>query len=130
MRLSRSGLYHILLTGVAEIVFGRRHPKFGWADNRRMLCTLDRKLLNSMPGRLTLNFRVPTHPPAYDARAYNLVCAWDIMWSDYRMIPVENTNVVAVMPTRTKAEQDAFWKEFSARFYTMTTKEKIMYMQR
>lgn len=131
MSLSPIGLQALAQQNVVELVFTRRHPKEGWSIGRRMLCTLNRKLLNSVAGKLTLNFRAPIYPPPYPTghyRRYKLACVWDILWSDYRMVPVESVQVVAVMPTRTKSEIDQFWIYFSTKFYKMSPQDKITYM--
>ena len=130
MKLSPDGLQAMMQKSVVELVFTRRHVKDGWPMGRRMLCTLDRKLLQSLPGRMTLNFRVPSHPPPYVAKAYNLVVTWDIFWQDYRAIPVDSVQVVSFFPTHNKKEQDKFWAYFTARFQNMSAQDKIDYMKR
>jgi len=112
MRLSRAGLQALLSQNAVELGFTRRHKKQGWPMGRRMLCTLDRNLLLSLPGRTAFNFRPPVHPPPYPADAYGLVCVFDIFWQDWRMIPLETMNIISVIPTHTKKHQEAFWAYF------------------
>jgi hypothetical protein len=130
MKLSVNGLQAMMQKSVVELVFIRRHEKQGWPLGRRMLCTLDKALLLSLPGRMTLNFRNPTHPPPYNAKAYNLVVTWDIFWQDFRAIPVDSVQVVSFFPTHTKKEQEKFWAYFSARFQNMTASDKEAFMKK
>lgn len=129
MIISAQGLKQLLQSNVAELSFIRRHEKYGWPAGRRMLCTLDRNLLLSLPGRMTLNFKVPSHPPAYPAEAYNLVCVFDLFWQNWRMIPTETTNIVTVIPSHTKKQQDEFWKYFSASLQYMSAQDKEKFMK-
>jgi hypothetical protein len=126
--LSYVGLRQLLNSHVVELVFTRRHLKMGYSIGRRMLCTLDKNLLNSLPGKITLNFRMPTQPPAYNAKAYNLIVVWDLFWQDYRAIPVDAVNVVSAIPSRTKKEQEEYWKYHVMRFQNMSAKDKERYM--
>ena len=129
MNLSVDGFRRLCETHVVEALFTRRHEKAGWPWGRRILCTLDRNLLLSLPGRVTLNFYVPTHPPAYIAKAFNLVVTWDIMWQAWRAIPVESLNIISALPTHTKADQGKFWTLFAARLAVMTPQEKMEFMK-
>lgn len=129
MKLSYNGLMTLMQNHVVELLFIRRHEKEGWPIGRRMLCTLDRNLLKSLAGRVTLNFRAPTHPPPYVARAYNLVVTWDIFWQDWRAIPVDSVVVVAFFPTHNKKDQDKFWAYFEARFHQMSAQDKVAFMK-
>lgn len=111
--LSAGALRLLLQRNVVELKFVRRHPKPNWSDTRRMLCTNCRPFLNSLAGRITLKFNPPTHPPAYDAKAYNLVCAFDCIFLQYRMIPVESVVIVAAYPVYKLSDQKKFWEWFS-----------------
>ena len=128
MKLSYTGLRQLLSSHVVELAFTRRHEKEGSSMQRRMLCTLDTKLLNSLPGKVTLNFRVPTQPPPYLAKAYNLIVVWDIFWQDYRAIPIDATSIIAAIPCRTKKEQEQFWEYFVMKFQYMSASDKQKYM--
>jgi hypothetical protein len=79
---------------------------------------------------MTLNYRVPTQPPPYNPKAYNLVITWDIFWQDYRAIPVESVQVISFHPTHNKADQEKFWQYFSARFQNMTASDKTAFMKK
>lgn len=110
--LSSGGLRLLLQKHVVELKFLRRHEKLGWSDSRRMLCTNCYSFLNSLAGKITLKFNPPVFPPAYDAKAYNLVCAFDCLFLDYRMIPAESVVIVSAIPVHDKKDQDKFWTWF------------------
>lgn len=128
MKVSALGFKQLLQSNVVEAAFVRRHEKAGWKPTRRILCTLDRNLLSSMAGRVALNFNNPTHPPPYPAQAYNLVVVYDLMWQDWRAVPAETLDVVTVIPSHTKAQQDQFWAYFSAFLSKLTPQNKMAFM--
>lgn len=130
MKLSYDGLFKVLSSSVVELLFTRRIPKWGWPAGRRMLCTLDLKLLLSLPGRITLNYKVPTHPPPYVAKEHNLIVVFDIFWQDWRAIPVDSVLVVSMVKTTNKKEQEKFWEYFRARFQEMSAADKINFMRK
>lgn len=128
MRISRTGFIQLLQQNVVEAAFIRRHDKKGWQPHRRILCTLDRNLLNSLPGRVSLNFTNPVYPPPYPTAAYNLVTTWDIMWQDWRNVPVESLDIVTVIPSHTKGQQNVFWAYFSAFLSKLSPQDKKAFM--
>jgi hypothetical protein len=128
MKVGVSSLSAMLQAGVVEIKFRRRRNKPGWTGVRRMLCTNDLKLLNSMPGHIALNYRSPSHPPPYPATTKNLVCAWDLLWQDYRMINCNDCNAVTLIPTRTPEETQKFWEYFAESLAPMTSDQKEGFM--
>ena len=127
MRVSQAQLLALLEGNVLELRFFRRNPKMGWNDARRMLVTNDRLLLNSAPGQLALHFKPPTHAPAYNWRMKNLACGYDIMWQEYRMIPVECCDIVTILPTR---PPEKFWNYFNVYLEAMTPQQKIEFMNK
>jgi len=129
MAANLSSLNTLLAYNVVELAFIRRNRKRGWPWNRRMLCTNNKDLLNSMAGRLTLNFAPPTQPPAYNYTSKNLACTWDILWQDWRMLPAEAVNVIATYPVRNKLDIDRFWEFFTKMVYPMTTGQKTKFMK-
>ena len=130
MKLSRDGLQRLLQENAVELMFIRRHEKVGWPIGRRMLCTLDKNLLLSLPGRMSLKFRPAVHPPPYPAKAYGLLVVWDVFWQDYRAIPVDSVSVVSVIPTHTKKAQDEWWAYFSEFLGRLTPQQKEQFMAR
>lgn len=129
-QLSYNGMVQLLRKHVVELVFVRRHEKPNWNIVRRMLCTNDRNLLLSLPGRLTLKYRPPWNFPPYDAKEHNLVVAYDIMWLDYRAIPVEGVQIVSAMPTHNKKDQEIFWEYFTWKYLNMASNEKEKFMNK
>jgi len=125
MKLSAITLKRLLTENIIEIRFRRRRFKPGWSNFRRMLCTNNRELLNSIPGKIALNFKPPTQPPKYNPDKYRLVVAWDLLWQEYRMISPEIHDVLAIMPVKTKEEQEKFWQYFREVLQGMTPEEKI-----
>ena len=133
-RLSRDGLKVLLQTHVVELFFPRRNEKHGFKGQnpfmRRMMCTLDKNLLQSLPGRLTLNYQVPINPPAYNPLEKNVVFCWDIFWQDWRALPVELVVVVAAHPVHTQKDQEKFWKFFEGYFAKMSAADKLRFMSK
>ena len=128
MRVSAIGFQQLLQQNVVEAHFVRRHKKAGWKPTRRMLCTLDRNLLNSMAGRVALNFTNPVYPPPYPAKAYNLVVVWDLFWQNWRAVPAETLDIVTVIPTHTAKQQEFFWAYFSQFLAKLSAQDKQAFM--
>lgn len=122
MRVSLPSLQTLLRSNVAEIKFTRRLPKRGSPPTRRMLCTCCIALLNSSQGRITLNFRPAYGKLAYNPTQKNLIVVWDILMQDYRMINMSACDLFATIP------QNGFWSFFNKKLATMTTKQKIDFM--
>lgn len=125
MRVSQGQLLGLLENNVLELRFSRRHIKPGWNIARRMLVTNDRQILNSAPGRIALHFKPPRQAPAYNWRTRNLACGWDLLWQEYRMIPVESCDVVTIMPTK---PEEQFWNYFNIYLQSMSPTEKVAFM--
>jgi hypothetical protein len=126
MRLGRTALAILLQTNAAELRFHRRIEKPGFKDYRRMLCTNDKKLLLSVPGKEVLNFVPPTGHLKYDPAAKNLVVAWDIFLQNFRMINCNDVEVIAVI--KTSPEPFEFWKYFYERLVDMSAQQKAQFM--
>ncbi len=88
-----------------------------------MLCTNSPVILNSLDGRLTLNFRPTSNPPPYDPDKYNLVIVWDILMQDYRSVNMSYCNLIAKIPA-TKV----FWDYFKKEIYPKSQNEKKYWM--
>jgi len=127
MKLSQAGLMRTLKTNVVEVKFDRRIAKQGWPASRRMLCTNSATILNSAPGLAALRFKPPTNSPAYDWKSRNLVCTWDLFWQDWRMISVETSKVITVIPVN---PPEIFWNYFNIYLQSMSPSEKIDFMSR
>lgn len=126
MRLGRTALWILLQTNVAELRFHRRIEKPGFKDYRRMLCTGDKTLLLSAPGKKVLRFMPPTGSLKYDPAAKNLVVTWDIFMQNFRMINCNDVDVIAVI--KTSPDPSDFWKYFYERLVHMSADQKARFM--
>jgi len=124
VKLSLSGLSSLLKVNAGELLFRRRRS--GPGPFRRMLATNDLLLLNSISGKIALNYRKPTAYPPYNPTAYNLLCVWDILMQDFRMVPVDAVEVISVIPTK---PPEAFWEYFNNKLSKMSAIEKMAFMQ-
>jgi hypothetical protein len=126
MRLGRTALWTLLNTNAAELRFHRRISKKGFKDYRRMLCTGDRRLLQSAPAKQILNFVPPHGSLKYDPRAKNLIVTWDIFMQNWRMINCDDVELIAVIPT--SPDPTEFWKYFQERLANMSGTQKAQFM--
>lgn len=122
------GIDKLFATHVVELVAVRRNPKMGKNPIRAFFATNNYPLLNSIPGKVTLHFRAPTHPPPYNAKAKNLKTVWDILMQDWRNVNLNSYAIREVLPIRNQEEISMFWGFFSAALKPMTTNEKIAFM--
>jgi hypothetical protein len=120
-KLSLGGLKSLCETHLVELKFIRRNKTSLNIPTRRMLCTRDMRILNSELGKITFNFIPPSSTPAYNATSKNLLTVFDIIFQDWRNIPVENTMVIMAIPTN---PQKIFWEYFDRVLRKMTKKEK------
>lgn len=131
MRLSQAGVAQLLQNSVLEVRFKRRHPKVGWSPFRRMLCTNASKVLNSLPGRLSLHYLNPKGPGLrFNPRSYNLAVAWDIFWQDYRLISLDQFDIVTVIPVNTPEDLTKWWVFFNEILKQMNAQDKISFMNK
>ena len=127
MRLGIGALGILLLNSVVEVRFRRRIEKAGYKDFRRMLCTNDRLLLNSLLGRNILNYN-PPHDGGlkYNPAQKNLIPVWDIFMQNYRMINCNDVDVVSVI--KTSPDPTEFWKYFNENLIPMSSDQKAAFM--
>ena len=123
MKVSLPTLKNLLLSNVAEIKFFRRRPKAGAPPTRRMLCTNSLALLNSVEGRLALNYRRAINMPRFDPTQKDLIITWDIIMQDYRCVNASACDLIQVIPANKE-----FWKFFNEKLAGMPTTEKINFM--
>jgi RecB family endonuclease NucS len=122
MKTNLANLKTTLQGNVCEILFEKRRPKPGDSSQRRMLCTLDQTLLNSVNGRTTLNYRPPTQAPKYNPESKNLLPVWDIIMQDWRMVNLDNCQILNTIA------EDNFFEYFNESIYPMSADEKRAYM--
>ena len=120
--INLQSLQSLLQNNVCEIIFEKRRPKPGDSSQRRMLCTLDENILKSVDGRLTLNYKPPSGPPKYNPGSKNLLPVWDIMMQGWRMVNMDNCEVVETIP------EGNFFDYFNENIYPMSADEKRKYM--
>lgn len=122
MKTTLDNLRNTLRENVCEIVFVRRRPRANKSPVRRMLCTLDQQLLNSTNGRLSLNYRPTSQVLPYNATAKNLLPVWDIFMQDWRMVNMDDCDLVQTI------KRDDFWKYFNETLLPMSMQQKMSYM--
>ena len=123
MIVQRATLDNVLLNNVCDIRFLRRRSVAGKAATRRMWCTKSYSLLNSVNGKVSLNYNPPTHPKQVNESLKNVLVVWDIFMQDYRTISFEQCDLIQQVPA-----DDSFWKFFNDNLYIMSTEQKINFM--
>ena len=123
MRVSLGQLKGILLNNVCEVKFSRRNPKPAMLATRRMLCTNNSQLLNSVEGRTILNYKPPTAAPKYNPNQKNLVVVWDILMHGYRTINVDSVDLISTLDA-----DETFWVYLQEKISPMSVQEKINFM--
>ena len=98
MKTSLPVLRSLLLNNVAEIKFFRKRLKPGAPPTRRMLCTNSLQLLNSVEGRLALNYKRAINMPKFNPTQKNVIITWDIFMQDYRCINMTACDLIQVIP--------------------------------
>lgn len=126
MALSIRGLAQLCRQNVVELKFVRRN-KLRYSPTRRMLCTIDEKLLNSDEGKKILNFKPPKGSSRYNAASKGLLSVWDIIMQDFRNIPVEAVDVIMAIPTK---NQKDFWNYFNKVIGKMSVAQKAAFMDK
>ena len=123
MLVQRGTLDSLLLNNVCDIRFVRRNTRPGQTPTRRMLCTKSLSLLDSVNGRISLNYFPPKHPPHTYLGPDNLVVAWDIIMQDYRNINMNQCNLISEIPAN-----DEYWAYFNENIYPMSPQQKFNFM--
>jgi hypothetical protein len=126
---SVDGFFLLCNQCVVELVFFPRGDLGKYkGTTRRMLCTLNKKLLNSDFGKRTLNFKPPLQSPPYNAKSKGLVTVWDIFRQDWRNVPVKAANVMPP-PFTMKAEPiEDFMDYFDKVIKPMTREQRRQYI--
>ena len=123
MIVGLSNLKSMLLSNVCEVKFARRNPKPGRPASRRMLCTNNVQLLNSVEGRTVLNYLPPRQAPAYNPNQENLIITWDILMQDFRTINCDTVDLITTLD----ADQ-TFWVYINEKIAPMSAGEKMAFM--
>lgn len=129
MAFSVKDLTRLCEKNVVELKFVRRN-KLRIPSTRRMLCTLDGLLLNSILGKKLLNFRAPRYAPPYNAASKGLVVVWDIVMQDWRAIPADSCQLVSAIKTSPANLQKNFWEYYDKVLKKMTSVQKKSFMDK
>ena len=123
MIIGLSNLRSMLLAKVCEVKFARRNPKPGRPASRRMLCTNNVQLLNSVEGRTVLNYRPPRQAPEYNPNQENLIITWDILMQDFRTINCDTVDLITTLEA-----DETFWVYINEKIAPMSAPEKMAFM--
>ena len=123
MITSLANLKSILLNKVCEVKFVRRNPKPGRPTTRRMLCTNNAPLLNSIEGRTVLNYDPPRQAPKYNPNQENLIVTWDILMQSYRTINCDTVDLISTLEA-----DESFWLYINENIAPMSAGEKMTFM--
>ena len=123
MIVGLSNLKSILLDKVCEVKFVRRNVKPGRPASRRMLCTNNVQLLNSVEGRTVLNYRPPRQAPEYNPNQENLIITWDILMQDFRTINCDTVDLISTLEA-----DETFWLYINEKIAPMSAGEKMAFM--
>ena len=122
MGFSADSLVRLLNDNVCEVVFSKRTD----GNERRMLCTNSKLLLHSIAGRGALHFKDPKGVGLpYFPKDKGLVVTWDIIWQEFRQIPLETVNVISAIPLKSEEDIKNFWIFFDKKLQDKTAFEKV-----
>lgn len=123
MKVGRARLQSLLLENVAEIRFRRRVNDPTRVPYRTMLCTNSDELLQSINGRVTLNFKPPKQGLKFSPASKNIVMTWDILMQEFRAVSMDDCELLNKYPAN-----DEFWDVFNKKFFVMSPEQKVLYM--
>lgn len=123
MIVTRPTLETLLLSNVLDLRFTRKIPIVGKSPTRRMICTKSYELLNSTNGKIVLNYVPPKSGHQLNEAKSNVCVVWDILMQNYRIVSADEVEVLKQMPAN-----DEFWQTFNNEIYTMSTAQKIQFM--
>jgi hypothetical protein len=123
MKVQRSTLDNILSNNVCEIRFTRKIPVTGKPPTRRMWCTKSYNLLTSTNGKVSLNYRAPTHAKVVNESLDNILVVWDVFMQNYRAINMNDCELLQQLPA-----DDSFWQYFNENLYPMSAEQKAVFM--
>ena len=122
MKINLPPLKSLLLTTVADVRFLRKRPKPGHPATRRMLCTNSAELLNSIDGKMALNYRPPKGRKNINEPQSNVCITWDVIMQDYRCINTAQCDLVTTVPI------NEFWNYFNQVLAPMNSSQKVAFM--
>jgi hypothetical protein len=122
MKVNLSALKGMLLTHVCDVRFVRKIPKPGYPMTRRMMCTNSADLLNSIDGKMALNYTPPKGNRQINEAQSNVARTWDVIMQDYRTINAAQCDLITSIPIAD------FWNYFNETLGTMTSDQKVAFM--
>ncbi len=122
MKVTLGTLKNLLESNVCEIKFTRRRPVANEPLSRRMLCTNSVPILNSMNGKLLLNYKQPKRSPKFNPSNKNIIITWDVFMQDFRCINLDSCELIKTFP------EDDFWNYFNEKLRFMSPSEKERFM--
>lgn len=114
----------LLLNNVLDLRFARRVLLPNKPATRRMLCTKSYDLLNSTNGKIVLNYKPPGGKKQFNESKNNACIVWDILMQDYRIVSADQVTIIRQIPAN-----EEFWTFFNKEIYTLTTEQKVLYME-
>lgn len=123
MKVTLGTLKNLLENNVCEIKFERRRPVAGEPLTRRMLCTNSVAVLNSVNGKILLNYKQPKRMPKFNPNTKNIIITWDIFMQDFRCINLDRCDLIKTIPAT-----DEFWNYFNEKLRHMSVEEKERFM--
>jgi len=124
MKVTLGSLKNLLENNVCEIKFSRRRPVEGEPLTRRMLCTNSVPLLNSINGKVLLNYKRPKRMPKFNPTNKNIIITWDIFMQNFRCINMDSCELIKTIPVA----NDEFWTYFNEKLRFMSAAEKERFM--
>lgn len=124
MQVSRGELERLLRFNICEIRFKRRHAKPGMATTRRMLCTNSLNFLVIPQWQVALNYRFAKSYPKFNQEEKNVIITWDILMQDFRIIPLDEAELIQ----RYDASDEGFGPVFNKVFRKMSPRAKLKWM--
>jgi hypothetical protein len=88
-----------------------------------MLCTNSFILLNSVNGKILLNYKQPVRMPSFNPTNKNIIITWDIFMQDFRCVNMDACELVKTIPAT-----DEFWNYFNEKLRLMSASEKERFM--
>lgn len=119
MKINKEVLDIKLRDGACKVKFLRKRPVNGKPITRTMWCTKDWEMLNSMRGKVTLNYRPPRGEKHVHESSHNVLIVWDIIMQDYRTINMGECELI-----REVGGNDEFWKFFEKELAILTSEDK------
>ena len=111
------------MSSVCDIRFARKTSKPGFSPTRRMLCTKSYDLLNSINGKISLNYKPPAGNKTVNEAVHNILTVWDILMQDYRNVSMNQCDLIREIPAN-----EEFWTYFNDNIYPMSAEQKITFM--